>query len=71
MALIYLSEVSEFWFYTKMNNIYIGDIVYLVYGSHPMMVEKLQDNLATCIWFSDKKHFFRENFPLNILIKKT
>jgi hypothetical protein len=35
-----------------------------------MMVEKLQDNLATCIWFSDKKHFFRENFPLNILIKK-
>lgn len=53
-----------------MNNIYIGDIVYLVYGSHPMMVEKLQDNLATCIWFSDKKHFFRENFPLNILIKK-
>jgi len=36
-----------------MNNIYIGDIVYLVYGSHPMMVEKLQDNLATCIWFSE------------------
>lgn len=53
-----------------MNNIYIGDIVYLVYGSHPMMVEKLHDNLATCIWFSDKKHFFRKDFPLNILIKK-
>ena len=53
-----------------MKNIYIGDIVYLIYGSHPMMIEKLQDNLAICIWFNEEKHIVRENFPLDILVKK-
>lgn len=53
-----------------MDEIKIGDVVFLKSGGPNMTVEKIQDNdIADCIWFDKDKNLQRNTFSLSILQK--
>ena len=45
-----------------MNNIHIGDIVYLKFVQASVMVEEIRDNEGVSVEFNNKKELIRKTF---------
>jgi uncharacterized protein YodC (DUF2158 family) len=44
-----------------------GDVVMLKSGGHPMTVEEVKKETASCVWMGDQGALFRETLPFATL----